>query len=44
METKTYNFDGAFNLILDEIRRVKSSITMKQSFHDTRYADKLFIR
>jgi len=44
METKTHNFDGAFNLILDEIRRVKSSITMQKSFHDTRYADKLFKR
>ena len=44
METKTYNFDGAFNLILDEIRRVKSSITMQKSFHDTRYADALFKR
>lgn len=36
METKTHNFDGAFNLILNEIRRVKSSITMQKSFHDTR--------
>ena len=44
METKTYNFDGAFNLILDEIRRLKSRITMKKSFHDTRYADSLFKR
>ena len=44
METKTYNFDGAFNLILDEIRRLKSRISMKKSFHDTRYADPLFRR
>ena len=44
MENKTPDYIYVCHMILNEIEMIKNRMSSKKSFHDTRYAEMLFLK